>query len=124
MKIALATFEYPPFVEGGAGLYAFSLTKNLVKLGHEVHVIAPLANGGKAHEIKDGVFIHRIAFVNRKYLSEVSFWISLRNSLKMIKKQVGDFDIFNGDQYSDFLLKGIECHVLTLHSLISTNVEV
>ena len=40
MKIAFITFQYPPFIQGGAGTYADNLTRELVSLGHEVLLIA------------------------------------------------------------------------------------
>jgi glycogen(starch) synthase len=124
MKIAFVTFEYPPFVEGGAGIYATNLTEELANLGHEVHVIAPKLTGSKEYEVINGVRIHRIDFINKKYLSEFSFWISLSMRFRTIEKEVGNFDILHGNQRSDFLLKNtIYPHVVAVHSLVSTNVE-
>jgi len=34
MRVAFVTFEYPPFIIGGAGVYAMHVTKELAKLGH------------------------------------------------------------------------------------------
>ena len=41
MKVAFVTFEYPPFVMGGAGVYAKHLTEELAKLGHQITVFTP-----------------------------------------------------------------------------------
>ena len=38
MKVAFITFEYPPFIIGGAGIYAQNITRELANLGHEVVV--------------------------------------------------------------------------------------
>lgn len=38
MRIAFVTFEYPPFIIGGAGIYALNVTRELAKLGHQVIV--------------------------------------------------------------------------------------
>lgn len=35
MRVAFVTFEYPPFVIGGAGVYAAHLTEELAKLGQD-----------------------------------------------------------------------------------------
>lgn len=124
MKIAFVAFEYPPIVEGGAGVYALNLTEKLAKLGQNVHVIAPLTSGSKENEVQDGVFIHRINFIHRKYLSGLSFGISLRNVFQKIERQVGGFDILHGNQWSDFFLTKIGHHIFTVHSLVSKNLEV
>ncbi|WP_048190965.1 glycogen/starch synthase [Methanobacterium sp. SMA-27] len=41
MKIAFVTYEYPPFIMGGAGIYAKNITENLAELGIEVTVFTP-----------------------------------------------------------------------------------
>ncbi len=61
MKIALLSFEYPEETGfGGIGTYTWYQARALVKLGHEVHVLAgatePTALRMEAH---DGVFVHR-----------------------------------------------------------------
>jgi glycosyltransferase involved in cell wall biosynthesis len=63
MKIALLSFEYPPETGfGGIGTYTWYHARALVRLGHEVHVIAGLNRGaGPAPAIREpsGVFVHR-----------------------------------------------------------------
>jgi glycogen(starch) synthase len=61
MKIVLLSFEYPPETGfGGIGTYTWYHARALVKLGHEVHVLAgstkPTALTTTAH---DGVIVHR-----------------------------------------------------------------
>ncbi len=61
MKIALLSFEYPPETGfGGIGTYTWYHARALVKLGHEVHVLAgartPTALRSSEH---DGVRVHR-----------------------------------------------------------------
>ena len=61
MKIALLSYEYPPETGfGGIGTYTWYHARALVRLGHEVHVLA----GSKEHielqtSQQDGVFVHR-----------------------------------------------------------------
>lgn len=38
MRIAFVTFEYPPFIIGGAGVYADIIIHELVKMGYDVVV--------------------------------------------------------------------------------------
>ncbi|WOX56764.1 glycogen/starch synthase [Methanoculleus receptaculi] len=39
MQVAFVTFEYPPFIIGGAGVYAAHITEELANLGHLVVII-------------------------------------------------------------------------------------
>ncbi|MEM0448346.1 MAG: glycosyltransferase family 4 protein [Methanomassiliicoccales archaeon] len=62
MRVTFVTFEYPPLIMGGAGVYAANLTKELAKLGHEVKVIT---FGGEkcdnSHPTeKDGIIVDRV----------------------------------------------------------------
>ncbi len=41
MRIAFVTFEYPPFIIGGAGVYAKYVTQELSNMGHDVVVFTP-----------------------------------------------------------------------------------
>lgn len=61
MKIALLSFEYPPETGfGGIGTYTWYQARALVKLGHDVHVLAGATDPTelRTHE-HDGVRVHR-----------------------------------------------------------------
>jgi glycogen(starch) synthase len=61
VKIALLSFEYPPETGfGGIGTYTWYQARALVRLGHEVHVLAgaTAATGMRTSE-HDGVMVHR-----------------------------------------------------------------
>lgn len=104
MKVAFITFEYPPFVQGGAGTYAKNITKELGRLGNDVHVITPHLNQCTNYEVKDGVFIHRVNFSDKPLLRAPSYWVSLRKEFRKIEAEVGRFDIVHGNATSDFSL--------------------
>ncbi len=120
MKIAFVTFEYPPFIQGGAGVVAEKLTKVLARLGHKVHVIAPRIAGSEEHKINNGVFVHRINFINRPLLSAPSYWVSLKRRFGVIEKEIGSFNIVHANNIADFSLtkKMTKApRVLTIHHL-------
>ncbi|MCU0861835.1 MAG: glycosyltransferase family 4 protein [Methanomassiliicoccales archaeon] len=61
MRVTFVTFEYPPFVQGGAGVYAASLTRELAKLGHEVTVLALGEESGDVPYVPEaGIEVRRI----------------------------------------------------------------
>ncbi|MFC2021451.1 glycosyltransferase family 4 protein [Chloroflexota bacterium] len=126
MKIAFITFEYPPFVHGGAGVYADNLTRELAKLGHEIHVITTRVAGSDKESNVDGLFIHRLRFINKPFLSTASFWFFLRKEFPAIVRQVGGFDIVHGNGVSDFSLGQKEVssvRVSTVHHLSQTTIK-
>ncbi len=61
MKIALLSFEYPPETGfGGIGTYTWYHARALVRLGHEVHVLAgSTVQTALDNHQHDGVFVHR-----------------------------------------------------------------
>jgi glycosyltransferase involved in cell wall biosynthesis len=61
MKIGLLSFEYPPETGfGGIGTYTWYQARALVKLGHEVHVLAgDRSANGITHSEHDGVRVFR-----------------------------------------------------------------
>ena len=61
MKIALMSFEYPPETGfGGIGTYTWYHARALVKLGHEVHVLAGATDPTPLRTVElDGVLVHR-----------------------------------------------------------------
>lgn len=61
MKLAILSYEYPPDTGfGGIGTYSYYHARALVKLGHEVCVIAGSTENGLHHSEHDGVEVIRI----------------------------------------------------------------
>jgi glycosyltransferase involved in cell wall biosynthesis len=94
MKIALLSFEFPPETGfGGIGTYTWYHARALVKLGHEVHVLAGLTKPGPElqHREEDGVQIWRFRSDGRlmdafKALGKRRLWWSqnrLENAVSM-----------------------------------------
>ncbi|MGB2727286.1 MAG: glycosyltransferase family 4 protein [Halobacteriota archaeon] len=127
MRFAFVTFEYPPFVQGGAGVYAENITKELARLGNEVHVITPKVDGSEEYKIGNGIFIHRINFINKPLLSAPSYWIGLKKQFKIIEQDVGGFDVVHGNAVSDFSLikKMVNVpRIITVHHLARDVLEI
>lgn len=61
MKIALLSYEYPPETGfGGIGTYTWYQARALVRLGHEVRVVAGSLQPGVHHSEHDGVRVTRV----------------------------------------------------------------
>jgi glycosyltransferase involved in cell wall biosynthesis len=61
MRIAFVTFEYPPRIWGGAGVYAENLVTSLARMGHEIDVYVPAPGGRSVVEgHAPGVVVNRV----------------------------------------------------------------
>jgi glycosyltransferase involved in cell wall biosynthesis len=61
MRIAFVTYEFPPRLVGGAGVYAKNVASNLAGLGHDVTVFVPTVGGeARSERSPEGVEIERI----------------------------------------------------------------
>lgn len=61
MKVALLSYEYPPETGfGGIGTYTWYQARALVRLGHDVRVIAGTLEPGTTHSEHDGVRVTRV----------------------------------------------------------------
>jgi glycogen(starch) synthase len=60
LRVLLVSWEYPPIVEGGLARHVRKLSEQLVRAGHEVHVLT--RGGGRlgAEEERHGVIVHRV----------------------------------------------------------------
>jgi glycogen synthase len=88
MKIALLSYEYPPETGfGGIGTYTWYQARALVKLGHEVHVLAGAIQPGDLRiQEHDGVRVHRFRLDNAlmrgvQHLGQQRLWWT-RNRLE------------------------------------------
>ena len=60
MRVLTLSWEYPPIVEGGLARHVRKLSEQLVRDGHEVHVVT--RGGGRLAAVEDrhGVIVHRV----------------------------------------------------------------
>jgi len=119
MRICFISFEYPPFVFGGAGVYAKRITKELTSFGHEIHVITP-SFLEKTSLSEKNLFLHYLPIIHNRFLKAPSFWFRLANEYKEIRKSFGGFDILHSNSTSDFSLTRSqvkEPRVITVHHL-------
>lgn len=59
MRIAFFVYEYPPAIVGGLGTYAQYITREFVRLGHDVVAFTMHRDGLKTSEVVGGVEVHR-----------------------------------------------------------------
>jgi len=61
MKILVLSWEFPPRIVGGIARHVAELYPELVKLGHEIHLITVEFGQAPRYEVVDGVSIHRVS---------------------------------------------------------------
>jgi len=60
MKILVLSWEFPPRIVGGIARHVAELYPELVKLGHEIHLITVEFGQASMYEVVEGVKIHRV----------------------------------------------------------------
>lgn len=60
MKILVLTWEFPPRIVGGIARHVGELYPELIKLGHEVHLLTVEFGHAPLYEVVDGVHVHRV----------------------------------------------------------------
>jgi glycosyltransferase involved in cell wall biosynthesis len=60
MKILVLAWEFPPRIVGGIARHVAELYPELVKLGHEIHLVTVEFGQAPHYEIVDGVKVHRV----------------------------------------------------------------
>ena len=61
MRILVLAWEFPPRIVGGLARHVAELYPEIVKLGHEVHLITVECNGSPAYENVEGIHVYRVA---------------------------------------------------------------
>lgn len=119
MKVCFVSFEYPPYVVGGAGVYAKALCHELAELGNEIHVITTLASRSLDYD-DNLVSVHRIPALKDPFLALPSFWFRLRKNYRKIEKECNGFELLHTNDVSDFPLSKEFVHIkraATIHHL-------
>ncbi|GAA0129020.1 glycosyltransferase family 4 protein [Methanococcus maripaludis] len=82
MKICIVATGYPRWKGDFDSTYLHQLSKNLVKLGVEVHVIAPHAKNAHVEEIIDGVHIHRFRYMYPDKFETLAYFPGIPENIK------------------------------------------
>ncbi len=60
MKILVLAWEFPPRIVGGIARHVAELYPELVKRGHEIHLITVEFGQAPRYEVVDGIYVHRV----------------------------------------------------------------
>jgi glycogen(starch) synthase len=104
LSVMMFTWEYPPRVIGGISPHVFFLSKSLVKRGVKVHVVTCDFPGAPAHEVTDGVEVHRVDSYKNP-APDFATWVYLMNlnmqreAATIVKKLGGKIDVFHAHDW-------------------------
>ncbi|MGB3507750.1 MAG: glycosyltransferase family 4 protein [Microcoleaceae cyanobacterium] len=101
MKILVLSWEFPPRIIGGIARHVAELYPELVKLGHEVHLITVKSGEAPMYEIVEGIKVHRVPVGSSQNFFH---WVANMNEAmgrqggKLIKEEK-DFDLIHGHDW-------------------------
>jgi UDP-glucose:(heptosyl)LPS alpha-1,3-glucosyltransferase len=113
MKIALVVFQFIR-EKGGVEGYAYSLSSQLLRLGHEVHIFAHRYSRNTpsiASDINNELTFHQVPAIT--FWSPLKYWTFAINAPKIINKSGIRFDIVHGlthTLFQDIYRVGGGCH--------------
>ncbi|WP_446880450.1 glycosyltransferase family 4 protein [Phormidesmis sp. 146-33] len=101
MKILVLTWEFPPRIVGGIARHVAELYPELVKLGHQIHLITVQFGQAPHYEVVDGVQVHRVSVGES---DNFFHWVANMNQSmgqhggKLIQEE-GHFDIIHAHDW-------------------------
>lgn len=97
MKIGVITSAYPEFSDDPHGIFVHRLMKEIIKQGHEVHILAPYT-GEKTKYMLEGVHVERFNYFYPKRFQKLCGRSGMIDNVKegfFVKFQVLTFLFFN-----------------------------
>ncbi|TVP64007.1 MAG: glycosyltransferase family 1 protein [Nodularia sp. (in: Bacteria)] len=101
MKILVLSWEFPPRLVGGISRHVAELYPELVKLGHEIHLITAEFGQASMYEVVEGIKVHRVPV---SHSNDFFHWVvNLNQSMghhagKLILEE-GPFDLIHAHDW-------------------------
>lgn len=97
MEIVFFVYEFPPYVVGGLGTYAKYVTREFVKMGHDVTVFSMHAGDAPTRDLYGGVEVHRpiVKDMNLSLLLPMFIPEEVRGWSESGRKYFGDIFLYN-----------------------------
>jgi glycosyltransferase involved in cell wall biosynthesis len=114
MRILVLAWEFPPRIVGGLARHVAELYPELVKLGHDIHLITVEFGSAPRYEVVEGIHVHRVPV---GYSENFFHWVvNLNESMgrhggKLLQEE-GPFDLIHAHDW----LVG-DCAIALKHTL-------
>ena len=101
MKILVLTWEFPPRIVGGIARHVAELYPEIIKLGHEIHLITSEFGQAPMYEVVEGVQVHRvpIGWSNDFFHWVANLNISMGTQGGKLMLEEGPFDIIHAHDW-------------------------
>ncbi len=101
MKILVLSWEFPPRIVGGIARHVAELYPDLVKLGHEVHLLTVEFGEAPLYEVVEGVHVHRVqvAWSNDFFHWVVNLNESMGRHGAKLMLEDGSFDVIHAHDW-------------------------
>lgn len=101
MRILVLTWEFPPRIVGGIARHVAELYPELVKLGHDIHLITVEFGDCPLYEEVEGIKVHRVSVDpgNDFFHWIVNMNISMGNQAVKLIQQEGKFDLVHAHDW-------------------------
>lgn len=123
MRIGFFVWEYPPKLIGGLGTYAEYMTREFVKLGHDVTVFTLNPGNLKTREIIKGVDVHRPLLADASHIFPMFVIDDLRKWGTNIRffNDIFIYNVLSATKFINELIKKEEYHfdVACVHDWLS-----
>ncbi len=101
MKILALTWEFPPRIVGGIARHVAELYPEIVKLGHEVHLLTVEFGQAPGYEVVEGIHVHRVPVGQS---NDFFHWVVLMNEAMgerggKILVEEGPFDLIHAHDW-------------------------
>jgi glycosyltransferase involved in cell wall biosynthesis len=119
MKIAIFSWEYPPFLVGGLGVYAYNISKKFVERGNDVSIFS-LNVGLEEFEESEDIKIYRPSFPDSSKLFNFFVNEDLRKWGSNIKifSDIFSYNLFSAKKFQE-LLKNEKFDLIAIHDWLS-----
>jgi len=97
MEIVFFIYEFPPYLVGGLGTYAEYVTREFVKMGHDVTVFSMHIKEAPTRDVYKGVEVHRpiVENINLSLLLPMFIPEEVRRWSESGRKYFGDIFLYN-----------------------------
>ena len=97
MEIVFFVYEFPPYIVGGLGTYAEYMTREFIKMGHDVTVFSMHTENAPTRDVYKGVEVHRpiVKNMNLSLLLPMFIPEEVRQWSESGKKYFGDVFLYN-----------------------------
>jgi glycogen(starch) synthase len=102
VRVLILSWEYPPIVEGGLARHVRKLSEQLVRQGHDVHVLTRGGGHLEAEEDRHGVTVHRVREPEfpRDDLDAFIAWVEhMNDDMLAAGAELGGFDLVHSHDW-------------------------